>query len=235
MARSPDAKAVSKATRPAPPSPGTEVAALTADEVCKRDGERLVRLRNSSSSDEAGRFAKELGCEKLRPQLLGSDGELGPRGSRAGRGGGLERRVPGRESCGARQPATVLAFSRDESRGAHHRGRGLQTRRGAPRAAAQQPLAATRLGASRRSWAARSCDRRLLGLMESLGHAVPAPAAAEVSNGGSPDAKAVGEATRPAPLSLQGRKSPTPLRSSPQMPLPRPWRRRAPRIMPFTA
>jgi branched-chain amino acid transport system substrate-binding protein len=106
---SPDAKAVGEATRPAPPSPGTEVAALTADEVCKRDGERLARLRSSPSSDEAGRFANELGCEKLRPQLLG--------------------------------------------------------------------------------------------LMESLGHAVPAPAAAEVSNGGSPDAKAVGEATRPAPPS----------------------------------
>jgi hypothetical protein len=106
---SPDAKAVGEATRPAPPSPGTEVAALTADEVCKRDGERLARLRSSPSSDEAGRFANELGCEKLRPQLLG--------------------------------------------------------------------------------------------LMESLGHAAPAPAAAEVSNGGSPDAKAVGEATRPAPPS----------------------------------
>ena len=107
---SPDAKAVGEATRPAPPSPATKVAGLTADgEVCKRDGERLARLRSSPSSDEAGRFANELGCEKLRPQLLG--------------------------------------------------------------------------------------------LMESLGHAVPAPAAAEVSNCGSPDAKAVGEATRPAPPS----------------------------------
>jgi ABC-type branched-subunit amino acid transport system substrate-binding protein len=103
------AKAVAEATRPAPPSPAMKVAALTADEVCKRDGERLARLRSSPSSDEAGRFANELGCEKLRPQLRG--------------------------------------------------------------------------------------------LMESLGHAVPAPAVAEVSNGGTADAKAVAEATRPAPPS----------------------------------
>src|SRR5208337_1941230 len=67
---SPNAKAVSEAVAPAPPSPGAEVAALTPDEVCKRDGDRLARLRSSPSSDEAQRFAKELGCEDLRPQLL---------------------------------------------------------------------------------------------------------------------------------------------------------------------
>ena len=49
---------------------GTEVAALTPDEICKHDGDRLERLRSSPKSDEAARFANELGCEKLRPQLL---------------------------------------------------------------------------------------------------------------------------------------------------------------------
>jgi hypothetical protein len=49
---------------------GREVAALTLDEVCKRDGDRLERLRSSPNSDDAARFANELGCEKLRPQLL---------------------------------------------------------------------------------------------------------------------------------------------------------------------
>jgi hypothetical protein len=49
---------------------GTEVAALTPDEICKRDGDRLERLRSSPKSNEAARFANELGCEKLRPQLL---------------------------------------------------------------------------------------------------------------------------------------------------------------------
>jgi len=108
---SPDAKAVNEAARPAPPlagtdaSAGTELAALTPDEVCKRDGDRLARLGSSPSSDEAARFANELGCEKLRPQVLG--------------------------------------------------------------------------------------------LMESLAHAVPAPAAADLANGASPGAQAAREAARP--------------------------------------
>ena len=54
----------------APPDPGTEVAALTPDEICKRDGDRLERLRSRPTNEEAARFAGELGCEKLRPQLL---------------------------------------------------------------------------------------------------------------------------------------------------------------------
>ena len=72
-----DAKAVSEVMGSAPPSPGVEVAALTPDEICKRDGDRLERLRSSPTSNEAARFANELGCEKLRPQLLGLMGSLG--------------------------------------------------------------------------------------------------------------------------------------------------------------
>jgi hypothetical protein len=40
------------------------------DEICKRDGDRLARLRSSPSGEEAQRFASELSCEKLWPQLL---------------------------------------------------------------------------------------------------------------------------------------------------------------------
>ena len=72
-----DAKAVSEVMGSAPPSPGVEVAALTPDENCNRNGDRLERLRSSPTSDEAARFANELGCEKLRPQLLGLMGSLG--------------------------------------------------------------------------------------------------------------------------------------------------------------
>ncbi len=54
-----------------------EVAALTPDEICQRDGDRLERLRSSPTSDEAARFANELDCEKLRPQLLGLMASLG--------------------------------------------------------------------------------------------------------------------------------------------------------------
>jgi len=67
---SPDAKATTDGAGSAPPSPGTEVATLTPDEICKRDGDRLERLRSSPMSDETARFANELGCETLRPQLL---------------------------------------------------------------------------------------------------------------------------------------------------------------------
>jgi hypothetical protein len=64
-----DVKAADEAARPAPPVAGADVAALTSDESCKRDEDRLVRLRASPSGDEALRFENELGCEKLRPQL----------------------------------------------------------------------------------------------------------------------------------------------------------------------
>ena len=47
---------------------GMEVATLTSDEICKRDGDRLERLRSSPKSDEASRFANDFGCEKLRTQ-----------------------------------------------------------------------------------------------------------------------------------------------------------------------
>jgi hypothetical protein len=45
-----------------------EVAALTSDGTCKRDANRLERLRGSPKSDEASRFANDFGCEKLRTQ-----------------------------------------------------------------------------------------------------------------------------------------------------------------------
>jgi hypothetical protein len=63
-----DAKAVNDAA-PAAPLAGKDVAALTPDESCKRDEDRLARLRGSPSGEEAQRFASELACEKLRPQL----------------------------------------------------------------------------------------------------------------------------------------------------------------------
>jgi hypothetical protein len=72
-----DPKAGTEAGPSVPPSPGTEVAALGPDEICNHEGDRLERLRNSPTSDEAARFANELGCEKLRPQLLGLMESLG--------------------------------------------------------------------------------------------------------------------------------------------------------------
>src|SRR5215475_6107997 len=44
--------------------------AMTQEQVCKRDEEKLARLRASQARDEVIRFERELGCERLRPQLL---------------------------------------------------------------------------------------------------------------------------------------------------------------------
>ena len=49
------------------PSLRSEVA---SDEICRRDEDRLERLFNNPTSDEAMRFLTELRCEKLRPQLF---------------------------------------------------------------------------------------------------------------------------------------------------------------------
>jgi hypothetical protein len=50
---------------------GTQLAALGPEEICRQDEARLAQLRNAPTLDEAARFANELGCERLRPQVLG--------------------------------------------------------------------------------------------------------------------------------------------------------------------
>jgi len=65
----PGAQVESGTAYPASPPVGADVASTASDETCKRDEERLVRLGSKPSGDEALRFVKELGCEKLLPQL----------------------------------------------------------------------------------------------------------------------------------------------------------------------
>jgi len=43
---------------------------VAEEQACKRDEERLVHLRATQARDELIRFERELGCERLRPQLL---------------------------------------------------------------------------------------------------------------------------------------------------------------------
>jgi hypothetical protein len=54
---------------PGRPFQRTETAALIPDQSCKREGERIERLRANPSWEEIARLANELICEKLRPQL----------------------------------------------------------------------------------------------------------------------------------------------------------------------
>jgi hypothetical protein len=56
----------------------TQLAALAPDEICRRDEEHLAQLRAAPSFEEAARFANELGCERLRPQVLSLMESLAP-------------------------------------------------------------------------------------------------------------------------------------------------------------
>jgi hypothetical protein len=56
--------------------PASEAASAASNDACKQDEERLARLRTTPSSEEAARFAQDLRCETLRPQLLALTGAL---------------------------------------------------------------------------------------------------------------------------------------------------------------
>jgi curved DNA-binding protein CbpA len=47
-----------------------KTAAMSQDEICKRGAARLKDLRISQVRDEVIRFERDLGCEKLRPQVM---------------------------------------------------------------------------------------------------------------------------------------------------------------------
>ena len=69
-----DAKTPSEVASPDRASPRSEVA---SDEICKRDEDRLQRLPNSPTSDEAVRFLTELRCEKIAPRVIPANGTSG--------------------------------------------------------------------------------------------------------------------------------------------------------------
>jgi len=53
-----------------PQSAEQKIAAMSQDEVCKRDVARLADLRISQGRDDVIRFERDMGCEKLRPQVV---------------------------------------------------------------------------------------------------------------------------------------------------------------------
>ncbi len=55
---------------PVQPQSAEKTAAMSPDEICKRDAAQLADLRISQARDEVIRFERELGCEKLRPQVI---------------------------------------------------------------------------------------------------------------------------------------------------------------------
>ena len=52
---------------PVPPQP--QIASPQLEQTCKRDQEKLVRLRANPVREEVARFERELACARLRPQL----------------------------------------------------------------------------------------------------------------------------------------------------------------------
>jgi hypothetical protein len=114
----------------APPAPtggaaGTQLAALAPDEICQRDEARLTKLRSAPSLDEAARFANELGCERLRPQVLSLMEGLAPipaqdastatpPGAQAESGTAYPASPPA--SADVASPATPETCKRDEAR-----------------------------------------------------------------------------------------------------------------------
>jgi len=57
---------------------GTQRSGLGPDEICQRDADRLDELRGHPSSDALVRFANELGCKKLLPQVVSLMKNLAP-------------------------------------------------------------------------------------------------------------------------------------------------------------
>jgi hypothetical protein len=63
--------------REAPQARPAAPPALTHEQVCKRDADRLVLVRASQALDEVISLERELGCEELRPQILRLKESLG--------------------------------------------------------------------------------------------------------------------------------------------------------------
>ncbi len=160
---------------------GRKLRRLTPDEICKRDGDRFAQLRSSPTKDEAQRFAKELGCEKLRPQLLGLIESLEntappPATSEVPDGASLGAKTVG-EATAPVPPSQATEVAAPPPAAAEISNGASQDAKAVSEAVAPAPLSS------------------------GTEVAAPPPAAAMVSNGAPADAKAVGEAVAPAPLS----------------------------------
>jgi hypothetical protein len=71
------ASVTSEPAKSAPPAPPPVLTKLTQEQVCKRDADWLVHVRASQSLEEVISLERELGCEKLRPQVLRLKESLG--------------------------------------------------------------------------------------------------------------------------------------------------------------
>ena len=102
-----DARPADDAARHSPPpagadgASGAQLAALAPEDICRRDEDRLAQLRMNPSRGEVARFANELGCEKLRSQVLDLFEGLAPPPAAATLSGVASPGAPARERDGA--------------------------------------------------------------------------------------------------------------------------------------
>ena len=102
-----DARPADDAARHSPPparadgASGAQLAALAPEDICRRDEDRLAQLRMNPSRGEVARFANELGCEKLRSQVLDLFEGLAPPPAAANISGVASPGAPARERDGA--------------------------------------------------------------------------------------------------------------------------------------
>jgi hypothetical protein len=166
--------------RPALPVVYAGVADLTSDETCRRDGDRLARLRASPSGEETQRFASELGCEALRPQLqrlMESLGLVAPAPADASNGASSDAQAP-REDARPAPPfvhAGVADLASDET--CRRDGDRLARLHASPSGEEAQRFA-SELGYE-------ALRPQLQRLMESLGLVAPAPPSAANSTASS--------------------------------------------------
>ena len=83
---------------------GSAAAAMQLDQlssVCKHDEARLTRLRASLERDEVVRFEYELGCERLRPQVVRLRESISAEGERGDHGAGQQSQVEQRRTADA--------------------------------------------------------------------------------------------------------------------------------------
>jgi len=72
---------------PPVPQPANKPAPMTQEQACRRDEERLAGLRASPARDEVVRFERELGCERLRTQVVRLRESISAEGERSRREG----------------------------------------------------------------------------------------------------------------------------------------------------
>jgi hypothetical protein len=87
-----------------------EAASITSEQACSQDGAKLAQLRRNPSAEQVAKFARELTCEDLRPQVKRFMESLGPDAAKAE----ADRSVEAAASAASADIAQVCKHDADE-------------------------------------------------------------------------------------------------------------------------